>query len=573
MMNHNDKDLMVATQIAYYDISPDCKNKSMGDIIRTDRKSFENTLKNRYHNNIEEYYKAYEKAKKDGKPFNVAGGTYGQNKLSEYETLGEAAVKNKRYSETIKMYDSIADGKGDYAKYENWKVVDVKNDNDVTATNGKTGFYGCVIETDEKSAILAYRGSESTNQYQKKADWGEADFGLLNSTSTRQQEVGREYAESVMNKYSNYSNWEGTGHSLGDNLITDAYLHLSKNNRDKMKIVGFDGLNYSQEYIDELQKYYRENGWDLSDATKNITHYQWSLVGAIFGGKLPGINFKTVQTTGDVYGHIGITALTQKHAVVNLKFDENGNLIEGNMDPLASLVYALTNAVDDATHSTALNNVIVAFYGASNFEKIALGVMVLTLLGLTPLGKVIIGGVIGIVLTVLLIDLFDTTVIPKLMELASKIKDCATNIINEISNLIDKAVKEVIKGLETVQKFAEGIINAVSRALKKLKEWLFKNSAGYKYASANPYISINTTTMASYASQLRSLSKRSKSLDQKMNSLYWHLGIEWDTIANLGKLLKSGVILDFAGRLDKCANYLTDTASEFNEVERELANV
>ena len=117
------------------------------------------------------------------------------------------------------------------------------------------------------------------------------------------------------------------------------------------------------------------------------------------------------------------------------------------------------------------------------------------------------------------------------------------------------------------------IYNGVENVLKKLKEWLFKNSAGYKYASANPYISINTTTMASYASQLRSLSKRSKSLDQKMNSLYWHLGIEWDTIANLGKLLKSGVILDFAGRLDKCANYLTDTASEFNKVERELANV
>ena len=101
-MSHTDKDLMVATQIAYYDVSNRNLNNNMKSIIENDRNDFNYVLKNRYHNNIEEYYKAYEKAKKDGKPFNVAGGTYGQNKLSEYETLGEAAVKNKRYSETIK---------------------------------------------------------------------------------------------------------------------------------------------------------------------------------------------------------------------------------------------------------------------------------------------------------------------------------------------------------------------------------------------------------------------------------------------------------------------------------------
>ena len=59
----------------------------------------------------------------------------------------------------------------------------------------------------------------------------------------------------------------------------------------------------------------------------------------------------------------------------------------------------------------------------------------------------------------------------------------------------------------------------------------------------------------------------------KMNDMYWHLGIEWDTIINLGRLFKSGIILDFAGRLDKCANYLEQTAEDFNRVERELSNI
>ena len=116
-------------------------------------------------------------------------------------------------------------------------------------------------------------------------------------------------------------------------------------------------------------------------------------------------------------------------------------------------------------------------------------------------------------------------------------------------------------------------IAVVSYVYSKVKKWIFEHSKGYKYASANPNISINTTTMTNYASQLRSLSKRSKKLDGDMNSLYWHLGIEWDTIANLGKLLKSGIVLDFAFGLDKCANYLIDTANEFDSVERELQKI
>ena len=79
--------------------------------------------------------------------------------------------------------------------------------------------------------------------------------------------------------------------------------------------------------------------------------------------------------------------------------------------------------------------------------------------------------------------------------------------------------------------------------------------------------------MDSYAKQLRTLSKRAKILDGKMNNLYWHLGIEWDTIANLGKLLRAGAILDFAYRLDKCVNYLSDTARDFDAVERDLQSM
>lgn len=158
-------------------------------------------------------------------------------------------------------------------------------------------------------------------------------------------------------------------------------------------------------------------------------------------------------------------------------------------------------------------------------------------------------------IAVRVIDFVENDVIPMAMSLINK-------VVNGIRDLGQKFAK-----------FADSIEQFFNDIVENISTWIFEHSKGYKYASANPNISINTTTMVNYASQLRSLSKRSKKLDSDMNSLYWHLGIEWDTIANLGKLFKSGIILDFAGRLDKCANYLTDTADEFDSVERELQKI
>lgn len=164
--------------------------------------------------------------------------------------------------------------------------------------------------------------------------------------------------------------------------------------------------------------------------------------------------------------------------------------------------------------------------------------------------------------------------IQHIYNIAVRVIDFVENdVIPMAMSLINKVVNGTRDLGQKFAKFADSIERFFNDIVKNISTWIFEHSKGYKYASANPNISINTTTMVNYASQLRSLSKRSKKLDGDMNSLYWHLGIEWDTIANLGKLLKSGIVLDFAFRLDKCANYLTDTANEFDSVERELQKI
>lgn len=105
------------------------------------------------------------------------------------------------------------------------------------------------------------------------------------------------------------------------------------------------------------------------------------------------------------------------------------------------------------------------------------------------------------------------------------------------------------------------------------KDWWNKNfNAGYKYSNNNPNIVINTDIMRGYAESLRSVSYRAKTLDGRMNRLYWKLGIDWDTLWNLGKLLKSGMVLDYAWRLDSCVNYLDSTANDFDYAENSIIN-
>lgn len=117
---------------------------------------------------------------------------------------------------------------------------------------------------------------------------------------------------------------------------------------------------------------------------------------------------------------------------------------------------------------------------------------------------------------------------------------------------------------------------AIQKLSKSLAEYEYYSSYGYKNAVLNPHIVINTATMRNHAVQLSVLSSRSKSLDRRMNSLYFHAGFDWNavrSVATLGSLLKAEVVLDFAGRLDKCASYLNETASDFEKAEREIVGM
>lgn len=186
-------------------------------------------------------------------------------------------------------------------------------------------------------------------------------------------------------------------------------------------------------------------------------------------------------------------------------------------------------------------------------EYLAVGAITL----LSPLVQGVTGGIGWIYNTgVRVIDFVKNDLIPFAQSVVDSLVDAVRKINNALHDFAD-----------TVGSFFNDLINGV-------KDWWNKTfNEGYKYANANPYIVIDTNKMTNYASQLSSLSTRSKNLDRRMNNLYWQLGIDWNTIANLGRLLKAEFILDYAWRLDSCVNYLNQTAEDFNRVEQEISSM
>ena len=135
-MPHSEKDLLVASQIAYFDLGDDFEDRTLSDIL-AGRPEMRHNLMSKLNNEKDE-------------------------------------LKKISLQKSIDLYDEITN---DSSKYGSWVIKSVKDD------NKKSGFYGCLIETGENEAIVGFRGSEPfSDMHHLRTDWLEADLALLNST-------------------------------------------------------------------------------------------------------------------------------------------------------------------------------------------------------------------------------------------------------------------------------------------------------------------------------------------------------------------------------------------------------
>lgn len=119
-----------------------------------------------------------------------------------------------------------------------------------------------------------------------------------------------------------------------------------------------------------------------------------------------------------------------------------------------------------------------------------------------------------------------------------------------------------------VKEFAINLRNFLVSTVDRVKNWLKRNfNEGYKYASANPLVKVDTYKMREYAKRLQAVNKRIVKIDQRMDSLYWKVGL-----LDIWKLLQADVFTGYSWRLSRVASYLNETASDFDEVEKDITN-
>ena len=148
------------------------------------------------------------------------------------------------------------------------------------------------------------------------------------------------------------------------------------------------------------------------------------------------------------------------------------------------------------------------------------------------------------------VDLVKEDLIPKAKEFIAEVSDALEKFGNEAK--------------EFANRFKEFLTDTADRA----EEW-FKNTlnSGYRDASANPQINVDTHQLRSYAQRLQRVNGLVSKLDERLDALYLSVGL-----IDRGKLMQADILTGYSRRLLRCAAYLNDVATEFESVEKELVN-
>ena len=233
--------------------------------------------------------------------------------LNSYTGRTDLSPLQQKQLEVAQTAQTIIDN-NHLTSYENWTIADTCNH------ESGSGFYGCLIDDGNGSAIIGCRGSESFDKEQTIKDWVVADVGLLNSSLTTQQADASEYMQYLYDNYGDsYLSFSITGHSLGGNLAEHCAVTAPAGMVDKIDhVINYDGPGYSDEYIAMHMD-------DIARVADKIDHYEYSWVGS-FLTPLPGVGRQVIVAHNDP-NHPGIPGYFYRHDTRNIE------LVDGHVQP------------------------------------------------------------------------------------------------------------------------------------------------------------------------------------------------------------------------------------------------
>lgn len=449
----------------------------------------------------------------------------------------------------------------------NWSIVDY-------CDNKETGFYGCVIDTGDGNAIVAFRGSESmTDMNNLEHDWIEADLGLLNHKLTNQQADVTEFMKNIsQSEYiKDYKSISITGHSLGGNLAEHACIistvDKSINLDSKIdRCVSFDGPGFSTEYFEDKE--------GIAEAAKKITHYQWSLVGDLLN-QVPGSEYHTLGIKSAKERQITkkidkiLYYVAGRHDTRSIIFDESGKAVYGEKD-----VFSLTMGYFSRGIERMPQTVCDIIYSSIGGFLICLMTLKDKMYDpdrkeLTALGWAIVSVLVGIVIKIGVVDVvFVLGKIVLCIAVAVIVIAAGEFIIEKLEIFVDQVAIFLLNIYDWSKEKISEFKKYVYEMINTFKQWWNKNlNTGYQYATSHVYIQVDTVRLRSYAERLQNVNRRIVRLDVRMDALYMKVGL-----TDLWTLLQADVLTGYSWRLNRCIAYLNDTASDFESVERTIAS-
>lgn len=128
----------------------------------------------------------------------------------------------------------------------------------------------------------------------------------------------------------------------------------------------------------------------------------------------------------------------------------------------------------------------------------------------------------------------------------------------------ERVVKMIAYGFLQVCLF----VNMTEEKIKKVANWLKDKYQKFRDRNiTTTQITLDTYKLTSYSDRLKSVNKRLKELDNRLDSLYWKVGL-----LDLWDLMQADLLTSYSARLLLCASYLSETAKDFSDAEKNLTN-
>ncbi|MBR2589510.1 MAG: DUF2974 domain-containing protein [Clostridia bacterium] len=438
----------------------------------------------------------------------------------------------------------------------------------------------CAFKSDSGDVYVAYRGTGDGR-------WGDNAQGFTD-VSTDMQEAARDYFDHVVDQYGCEGDLYVTGHSKGGNEAQYVMM-TSKHQNEIDGCYSFDGQGFSPDAMERFKD--NPNYEKLRHLIYSINGDNDPVHDIIGGGLVPEenmyyVNLHYVDDGGFHFSYVHDMLGMLTPSGIDWVLDENGNITHGTEGPLsqlsaqlyhnlsllpesvqASCAAALMSFVDMLTGGS-LDGADANIFDYAVFNMIGIPVVVASISEFAIKYMYENYGIGGAIATAFVAAGLATGICAVLSIFAFVAE--VAHIVQQVIGFAKVVLNKLKDICQNVAQWVGDIFKKCSDFISSIKEWFYTNSPGYKYANANPYIQIHTAKMRDYAQRLDTASRRAKTLDSEMNSYYWHLLIEWDAIPKLAMLLKVGIGLDYATRLDKSSNYLKKTASDFEKVEKDI---